>query len=361
MQKYRMKNKENIHDLIQQAIQNKIFPGIEILCAKSNSILFHEAFGHLDKSEKSNKLEKNSLFDLASLTKPIATASGILCLIESGKIHLNDDVFKYIPEFKASKSDNITIRHLLTHTSGLPDWEPLYDKNFDQTKGWKKLVNIPLKRKPDTKMVYSCLGYLLLAEIIRRISDTSLNEFCKKYIFIPLNLISFCFNPKQSLPGIVPTAYCPLRKKYLRGIVHDENSYLFGGEGGNAGLFGTITDVYGFCHFLCSKKAQQNNPILSQNQLQLFFKNLNPSHLDPRSAGWDYHTGKAEYMSCSQKMPIGSVGHLGFTGTSVWFDSISELIIIILSNRVNFSREQNIPQMRAFRPAIHQALLETVF
>jgi len=356
-----MKKIENVHNIIQNAIENKIFPGIEVLFAKSDSIIFHEVYGHFDSHKKSATLEKNSLFDLASLTKPIATACGILCLVDSGKIKPNDNVSKYLPDFKAAKTNDITIRQLLTHTSGLPDWVALYDESFNQAKGWQKLINITLERKPDTKMVYSCLGYILLAEIIRRQSNTSLNTFCQTNIFNPLNLNSLQFNPAPSINNIVPTAFCPLRKKQLRGVVHDENSYLFGGEGGNAGLFGTILDLYRFCHFLSSKKAQQAVPILSQKQLGLFLKNINPSPLEPRTAGWDYHTGQAEYMSCSRKMPVGSVGHLGFTGTSIWFDPDSGTTIIILTNRVNISREQKIPQMRAFRPTLHQALLEIIF
>ncbi|MBU3918110.1 beta-lactamase family protein [bacterium] len=351
-----------INDLVTKALNGKIFPGIEIFLAQGDSVLFHEAFGFLAKTQESKKLQKNSLFDLASLTKPLATAMAILHLYDSNKLDLKDFASNFLPELKRKETRDITISHLLTHTSGLPDWLPLFEPAFDKDTGWKRLINTKLNHKPGTKTVYSCLGYILLSEIVRRVSNTSLSNYCDKHIFSPLGLSQLLFNPSESTVDvdIVPTAYCPYRKKMLQGVVHDENAGLFEGEGGNAGLFGTIRDIYQLCAMLLSGGVLNNKRVLSRETAQLMLCNQNGSDLEPRTMGWDIKQGTPEYWSCGDLMPTGSIGHLGFTGTSIWMDPRSKIIVILLSNRVNINREENIPLMRAFRPEMHDLLFSSL-
>ncbi|MCP4757222.1 MAG: beta-lactamase family protein [Proteobacteria bacterium] len=351
---------EKVGRLVDQAIKSKIFPGIEILLAKSGTILFHQAFGRLEGTANSPQLVKNSLFDLASLTKPLATATAVLHLVESGRLNLDEKATVIIPEFYRSETAKINIRQLLTHTSGLPDWIALYESNFDKSRGWKKLVRTGLQYEPGSEAVYSCLGFILLGEIVRRISKTSLSDYCKNFIFSPLDLPNLLFNPDPARSDIVPTAYCPLRKKTLRGIVHDENAFLFDGEGGNAGLFGTAEEIHRFCLMLLSGGEINGVRVFSPRAIRNLFMNHNPVSIPPRTLGWDYNTGNAEYMSCGDLMPAGSVGHLGFTGTSLWLDPNSKIVVILLSNRINLAREENIPLMRAFRPQMHDLLLSTI-
>ncbi len=351
-----------INNLVTNAIDVKIFPGVEIFLAKGESVLFHETFGHPSKTLKNHKLRKNSLYDLASLTKPLATAIAILHLYDSGKLNLNDYACEYIPEFERNDTKDVTISHLLTHTSGLPDWLPLFEPTLDKDEGWKKLVQAKLSYNPGKSTIYSCLGYILLSEIVRRISNTSLSKYCNTSIFSPLGLRKLLFNPTKSKIdiNIIPTSYCPYRKKMLQGIVHDENAWLFDGEGGNAGLFGTMRDIYQLCKMLLSGGVLNNKRILSEKTTQLMLCNQNDSHLEPRTIGWDLKMATSEYWSCGNLMPPGSIGHLGFTGTSVWMDPNSKIIVIILSNRVNITREENMPLMRAFRPNIHNLLLSSL-
>ncbi|MFH2128825.1 MAG: serine hydrolase domain-containing protein [bacterium] len=348
-----------IDKLANSAIQNRVFPGIEILFARGNRFLFHKSYGKMDRNPDSRDLQKGALFDLASLTKPLATASAIVHLSDCGLIGLDDVASRFIGEFKTTDKAHITIAQLLTHAAGFRDWMPLYEPEFDKRKAWERLVRTPLAVKPGSAVIYSCLGYIVLAEIVRRISQISLAEYCRSRLFGPLGLNNLVFNPDPSRMDIVPTAYCPLRKKELRGVVHDENAFAFDGEGGNAGLFGTASEIHSYCRMVVSSGKLDNKRIFSAAAADRFLKNQNPPSLPPRTYGWDVNDGSEADMSCGKSMPLNSIGHLGFTGTSIWMDPVSQIFIILLSNRVNLTREDNIPLMRAFRPRMHTQLLAT--
>ncbi len=354
--------KAAVQQLVEEAIKKKTFPCIEILFAQDENIIIHESYGRLDQTQYSPPLKNNFLFDLASLTKPLATTCAVMQLSDSSLLNLHDDVRKFIPEFNRYSKETVTIAHLLTHTSGLPDWIALFDPNFEKKTGWKKLLETKLKTKPGTQTTYSCLGFILLGEVIRRISQVSLTDYCKESIFLPLGLTHLTFNPiPENLEiEIVPTAYCPYRQKMLIGKVHDENAALFDGEGGNSGLFGTAEEIHRFCRMLLNKGTFNGKRILSSTSIELMFENQNPAGLTARTMGWDIKMKNADYWSCGQLMPLKSIGHLGFTGTSLWIDPTMKLIVILLSNRVNISREENIPLMRAFRPELHDLLLSSV-
>lgn len=350
-----------IAKLARDAIKNGVFPGIEILCARGDHILFHNSYGRLDSHPDSPALRIGSLFDLASLTKPLATAAAILHLSDCGLIQLENPISRFIREFGTTEKAQITISQLLTHTGGLPDWVALYEPDFNKKSAWEKLTRTSLVYKPGSTVIYSCLGYIILAEIVRRVSQTTLRDYCRSRIYQPMGLDTLLFNPDPGQSNIVPTAYCPLRKKRLHGIVHDENSFVFDGEGGNAGLFGTAGAIHAYCRMLQSSGTLNGKRIFSAAAVDGFLKNQNAPLLPPRSYGWDINDGTEAYMSCGKKMPVGSVGHLGFTGTSIWMDPVSQLTVILLSNRVNLAREENMPLMQAFRPRMHTLLLSTLY
>jgi len=355
------KSEQPVATLVENAIKDGVFPGIEILCARGDRILFHKAYGRMDGRSDSQDLQTDSLFDLASLTKPLATAAAIVHLSDCRLVDLDSPAALFIEEFKATEKENISISQLLTHTAGFPDWTALYEPDFDKNSAWEKLKHNPLAYKPGSAVIYSCLGYIVLGEIVRRISQTTLADYCQTRIYKPLGLDDLLFNPDPGRVDIVPTAYCPLRKKLLRGDVHDENAYTFDGEGGNAGLFGTAKAVYTYCRMLLSSGKLNHQQIFSTAAVEGFFKNQNRSFLAPRTFGWDMNDGSETAMSCGNRMPPGSIGHLGFTGTSIWMDPVSQIIVILLSNRVNLAREENIPLMRVFRPKMHTLLLSTYF
>lgn len=353
------KTKRAIADLVQTAREKGLFPGIEIFCAKGEQVVYHEAFGCLDGGPERQDLRKGWLFDLASLTKPLATAPAVVHLAECGKIDLLAPASIVIEEFAESGKSGLTIAQLLTHSAGFADWLPLFEPDFDRDAAWEQLIRAPLAYEPGTAVIYSCLGYIVLGELVRRLTGDSLAAYCRRELYAPLGIENLLFNPGEGGSTIVPTAYCPLRKKWLRGLVHDENAFTFNGEGGNAGLFGTAADIHAVCRMLLS--SGRINTIFSSGALSSMVENQNPPSLPPRTFGWDVNDGNEEQMSCSDLMPPGSIGHLGFTGTSIWMDPLSKIIIILLSNRVNLSREATIPMMQAFRPAMHALLLSTLF
>ncbi|MBT7152749.1 MAG: beta-lactamase family protein, partial [Deltaproteobacteria bacterium] len=334
---------QSIATLAKNAIKDEVFPGIEILCARGDGILFHRAYGRMDRHLDSQALQTDSLFDLASLTKPLATAAAILHLSDNGLVELETPASLFIREFEATEKANISISQLLTHTAGFPDWTALYEPDFDRDSAWEKIIHVPLVYNPGSGFIYSCLGYIVLGEIVRRISQMTLADYCQTRIYKPLGLDNLLFNPDPERINIVPTADCPLRKKRLRGQVHDENAFTFDGEGGNAGLFGTASAIYTYCRMLLSSGKLNDKQIFSVAAVEGFLNNQNPSWLAPRTFGWDVNDGSETYMSCGNLMPTGSIGHLGFTGTSIWMDPVSQFVIILLSNRVNLTRDKNIP------------------
>jgi len=351
------KTKIAIRNFVEQAIRDQIFPGVEVLFAQREDIILHEVYGNINSSANSEKLPKNLLFDLASITKPLATACSIMKLLEMGELFLEQQISKVIPEVIGTDKEKITIKQLLTHTAGFPAWSALYEPNWDQTEAWDKLIRIQLEAKPGETMIYSCLGFIMLGEIIRRVSGVSLSEFCTQQLYSPLGLNNLCFKPTQEKSLIVPTSYCSVRKTLLQGIVHDENGFVFNQEGGNAGLFGNAESVYQFCRMLLNGGNSNGTQIYHPKTIGVMFKNHNKRSLSSRALGWDYNRGTSGYMSCGDYMTSGAIGHLGFTGTSLWIHPKEEIIIIVLSSRVNIEGINNRTGIFNFRPKIHNLLL----
>ena len=217
------------------------------------------------------------------------------------------------------------------------------------------VLNVPLQHPTGTAMVYSDLGYILLWEVIRRLSGQSLAEYFHQQVAHPLQMNHTAFHPLEQdwdLP-IAPTQYCPFREKLLRGIVHDENAFAFGGEAGHAGLFSTATDLHTFARMILGKGTLNGFRLLSPRTVELMTSNHNPSRLPPRGLGWDIKGDSTGYVSCGALMNKEAIGHTGFTGTSLWMEPDSGLTVIVLTNRVNISRDRNREDMIRFRPRLH--------
>ncbi|MDH4225482.1 MAG: beta-lactamase family protein, partial [Deltaproteobacteria bacterium] len=333
-----------LDQLMESALRQRIFPGLELLVAKEDEPLLHQTWGRLEISPESPDLAPGTLWDIASITKPVATATSMMILLEKGILSLEDKVAETFPEFDTEDKKGITLRHLLTHTSGLPAWVDLYQESTGQGEALQKLLHTPLKTPTGTAMIYSDLNFLLLGEMVRRGSGQSLSEFFHQNVAHPLLLNHTLFNPLDSgwdQTPVAPTQYCPFRKQLLRGVVHDENAYIFGGEGGNAGLFSTALDLARFARMIQEGGSLDGVRVLSSVTVELMISNQNPPRLAPRGLGWDMKGEGFGYMSCGDLMPPGTVGHTGFTGTSLWMDPHSGLTIIALSNRVHISREKN--------------------
>lgn len=350
---------DDLTRLVDDAIRRRIFPGIEVLVAKGDQVLLHEAWGRLEIGPDSPELARGTLWDIASVTKPVATATCLLVLLEKGLLSLEDRVAALLQEFDSPQKSSITLRHLLTHTSGLPHWSDLYSETASQAEALQRLAHITLANPTGSAMVYSDLGYLLLGEVIRRVSGQSLGEFFHQQVAHPLQLQHTAFSPLErgwALP-IAPTQYCPFRQQLLRGVVHDENSFRFGGEGGNAGLFSTATDLHRFARTMLHHGELDGVRILSARTAALMAANHNPRRLPARGLGWDIKGEGQGYASCGDLMQPGAIGHTGFTGTSLWIEPQSGLTVILLSNRVHISREKNQADMIRFRPRLHNVIV----
>ncbi|MBI3993387.1 MAG: beta-lactamase family protein [Candidatus Lambdaproteobacteria bacterium] len=355
------KSRQDLERLLEDALRRKIFPGIELLVAVGDELLLHEAWGQLEVGPEDKPLQTGTLFDIASITKPIATATCVLVLLEQGALGMEDKVARFFPEFDTPEKGGISVRHLLTHTSGLPDWVDLYSETQGPAEALQRLLNTPLGVPTGSAMIYSDVGFLILGELVRRLSGTTLAEFFHRHVGHPLGLRETSFHPlEQGLAlTVAPTQYCPYREQLLRGVVHDENSHVFGGEGGNAGLFSTARDLWRFARMILGGGALDGVRILSSRTVQRMIANHNPPRLPPRGLGWDMKGEGFGYMSCGELMRAGAVGHTGFTGTSLWIEPQEGLTVVVLTNRVNIARERNQADMMRFRPRLHNLLVST--
>jgi CubicO group peptidase (beta-lactamase class C family) len=355
---------EKLDTLINKELKTETFPGIEILYAKGSEVLLHKTWGKM-QSGNSSPLLLDTIFDIASLTKPVVTATLLLIMQEEGSLKLSDPVQFHLPEFAGRGKKRITLRHLLTHVSGLPAWKNLYESVKNPEEAHTRLMNIPLEYSPGEKMIYSCIGFLVLGEVIRKICGKDLSAVFYDKIAKPLKLRNSLFSPhknRKNLNNVAPTAYCPIRNKVLHGMVHDENSFAFAEEGGNAGLFSTAKDLHRYTQMLLKEGELNDVRILTQESVLEMLKNQNPLALTPRGLGWEIKkplsilNKTSLACSCGPNYPDDSCGHTGFTGTSLWFDPISKQIVIALSNRVNLSRENNLEAIKRFRIKLHGLL-----
>ncbi|MFC1528186.1 glycoside hydrolase family 3 N-terminal domain-containing protein, partial [Candidatus Neomarinimicrobiota bacterium] len=269
---------ENLSKILNEAVADSAFPGGVLLAAKDGKIFIHEAFGYHTYA-KEKLTGRGNIFDLASVTKVISTTSAIMKLYDEGKINLDDTVEKYIPEFvdeelEASRiRKQVTIKHLLTHTSGLPPFKLFYEIEGDCATRIDSVYKTKLDSNPGEKMVYSDIGFILLGKIIEKVSDKSLDRFVEDEIFIPLGMLDTYYNPsKKKLNRIVPTEYNQTEGEFIHGYVHDENVYSIGGVAGQAGLFSTADDLAIFCQMLLNGGKYESEKIFSSEIVDLFTK-----------------------------------------------------------------------------------------
>jgi len=356
---------KRLETLISNEIKSGTFPGVEIIYAKGSKVLLHQTWGNLESTNSSPML-LGTVFDVASLTKPVVTTTLVMMLREKGMLHLNDSVQRHLPAFTGREKERITLKHLMTHISGLPAWANLYESVENSDEARKKLLKTPLEFSPGEKMIYSCLGFLVLGEVLSKITGKSLSNLFYDKIAKPLKLHNSMFSPGKKLSDlskIAPTENCTFRKKLLRGIVHDENSFAFEEEGGNAGLFSTAKDLMRFSQLLINEGELDGVRLLSKQSISEILKNHNPVGLTPRGLGWEIKKpmstadGASWEYSCGPDFPDNSCGHTGFTGTSLWFNPETKQIVIALSNRVNISRENNIDSIKRFRVNLHGLLI----
>jgi CubicO group peptidase (beta-lactamase class C family) len=357
-----------IDSIVQSGISNRYYPCAQLIIGLNNDKIYEKSYGNLTYNENSEELKYYHLFDLASVTKVIATTSAIMVLYEQGKINLDDKVIKFIPEFDNNGKSGITINNLLLHNSGLKAWIPFY--KYYKTKGevLNAIYNITLEYTPETKFVYSDLNAILLGNIVEKISGKNFSNFCSDEIFYKLGMRDTKFNPDDK-EKCVPTEYDTYwRMKQLKGEVHDEAACILEGVSGNAGLFSNSGDLYTFMRIMLDRGKYYNpytrglkeERFVSENTIDLFTTKVSGlSYYNTRAFGWDTKPEPNKYRTqCGELFSENCFGHTGYTGTSVWCDKDRKIIVIFLTNRIYPSRGNE--GIKNIRPDLHNAIITLI-
>jgi CubicO group peptidase (beta-lactamase class C family) len=350
---------KHVDRLMKDAVANHVFPGGVLLVSKDRNIVFFEAYGDANLFS-GRKMTKETVFDLASLTKPLATTLAVMILIQQSRLTLNDPLGSILPLFKNSDKEKIRVDHLLFHNSGFPDYRPYYELLKEIEPGHRKealrefLIKETLLHPPGNQVVYSDLGFMVLCWVIEEVAGIRLDRFVLENIYRPLGLKTMFFLPVDKKPPVAEfaaTEKCPWRGKLLEGVVHDDNAYSVGGIEGHAGLFGTAGEVFNLLSELMAVYQGHVSRGVFDVDLIRHFLSLNEQ--SGRALGFDTPSSKGS--SCGRYFSKRTVGHLGFTGTSFWMDLERAIIVILLTNRIHPSRDNN--RIKAFRPKLHDTVM----
>jgi len=356
-----------IETLLERGRREGVYPGAVLLAASKGIIRLFMAVGDRALWPRPFPMEKETLFDLASLTKPLATTLAMMKLADGGKVGLDTPIQALLPRTVPEDKRSITPRLLLSHSSGFAGWMPFYlDMDHVAPTDRKaalrnQLLTLPLAYRPGTRSLYSDLGFMLLEWVIETTAGLDLPRFLAQAFYDPLTLREIGFFCSDS-PGrfsrdrFAATEACPWRKQVLQGTVHDENAYALGGSSGHAGLFGTAGDVYRLAKFLRANWRGERNGDLTPETVREFFTRQDLAHDSTWALGWD--TPSPANSSAGRHLSSASVGHLGFTGTSLWMDLEQDVIIIFLTNRIHPTRKNE--KIRLFRPVLHDRVMEVL-
>ncbi len=336
-----------IDDAVKAALQRGELPGAVVLILHQDKVVYRKAFGDRVRRPEHTLMTEDTVFDLASLTKPIATALAIMLLIEDGKLNVNDPIAKHLPAFARKEIEGITIAHLLTHTGGFIADNPLKDYQDGKEKAWQNLFALQPLAAPGSKFTYSDVGYMLLGKIVEKTSEMTLDTFTKKRIYGPLGMKETGFLPPADLKKrCAPTQ--EREGRWMLGEVHDPRAYQLGGVAGHAGLFSTADDLAIFARMLLKQGKHDGKAFLRPETVQLMTeprKVAATKGAGLRTYGWDMAT--AYSANRGDVFPKGiSYGHTGFTGTSIWLDPASGTAVIFLSNRVHPDGKGNVTKLR---------------
>ena len=345
-----------VDSIIYNGITEKAFPGAALLINLDGKTIYKKGFGNFTYDSDSPDVNPSTIYDLASLTKVIATTTAAMICIDKNYFNLDDKVEKYIPEFGTNEKENITIRNLLLHNSGLPAWKKFYNKNLTKKQILSDVYSSELDYKTGSKTVYSDLGMIVLGKIIEKVTNASLDKFCEKEIFKPLKMNDTFFNPPDSVKYRIPPTENDTywRNRLIKGEVHDETASLLGGVSGHAGLFSNVENIEKFLLMILNKGVYQNKKLINSETIDLFTKRQ--SQESSRALGWD--TKSETGSSAGNLFGKNSFGHTGFTGTSIWVDPDRNLFVVFLTNRVYPSRENK--KLLSIRPKLHDAVIRAI-
>ncbi len=403
----------SLQALIEEGLRKAVYPGAVLLVAQKEQCVFFEETGHLSLIPEPVPMKKDTIFDLASLTKPLATTLALMKLTDEGKIDLDAPLLELIKTSPLRDKKDLTPRLLLNHSAGFTDWKPFYLDLIEYPLGERKrvlrerVIEEPLAYAPGEECLYSDLGFMILEWVIEERAGETLPEYVRQHFYAPLGLKRTFFSPSPLSPptrgeershygsdvkgdeGIVDsrspigvedklcgndgnvseeanisypretfaaTEDCPWRKRVIQGEVHDENAFAVGGYSGHAGLVGVAEEVYKIVSLLMDHYQGHRDDYFKIETVKEFFKRQDIVDGCTWALGWD--TPSPQDSSSGKYFSPNSVGHLGFTGTSIWIDLEQDVIVILLTNRVHPTR--NNEKIKAFRPQLHDVVMETL-
>ena len=339
--------------VLKDGIERRAFPGAAFAVARRGETVLQGAIGRFTYDEASEDVTLSTIYDIASLTKVIATTSMAMLLYEGGKLDLSQAVIEVLPEFAGddSRRNRITVEMLLAHSSGLPAYVKLFLQSKDRISLLRLAFHVPLEVDPGTRAEYSDIGFILLGELLQRVAGEELDSFCRRELLTPLNMRSTFYRPSKHLRDNIPPTVedREFRHRVIQGEVHDENASVMGGVAGHAGLFSNTSDLMKFSSAMigCGPK------LFDAKSIALFTRRCSRPADTSRSLGWDTpSTPSQSGKYFSQR----SYGHLGYTGTSLWIDGEREIAIALLTNRTWPHRESQL--IKQIRPAFHDAVME---
>jgi CubicO group peptidase (beta-lactamase class C family) len=344
--------------VVARGVAERAFPGAVLAVGKDGSLAHLRAFGRLHYGPEAEEVRPDTIYDLASLTKIVVTTTAAMILVDEERLDLAQPVSAFVPAFRGGAKDRVTVEQLLTHSSGLDWWSPLYLELKGREEYLRRIEAMDLVYEPGTKSLYSDLGVILLGEVLERVAGEPLDAFAKRRVLDPLAMKDTAYRPGTELrPRIAPTEDDPWRGRLLRGEVHDENAFALGGVAPHAGLFGTAGDLARFAQMLLYGGVFEHQRIVSRKTVERFTRRAGIAG-SSRALGFDTPTsgdgarsstpGAPGYSSAGSLLSEGSFGHTGFTGTSLWIDPTRRLFVILLTNRVHPRRDNDaIRQVRA--------------
>jgi len=353
---------KSVSEVIEKAIADRAFPGATLAVGFRGKLSVH-AYGNLRYDAKSPAVKPDTMYDIASLTKVVVTTTLVEKLFEGdfpSPLSLDAPIERYLPEWSSGPQPDwrhkVTVRNLMTHTSGLPPFKEYWRTSTSREETLRRIFAEPLEYEPGTKVVYSDLGIILMAEIIQRLTGEPLEKLASEYIFGPLGMKNSMYNPPKDLwPEIAPTEFdSQLRHRLVQGEVHDENAYAIGGVSGHAGVFSTAPDLAAFCQMLLNGGVYGHQRVLRRATIAEFTA-PQPLARNTRTLGWVVPT---ENSSSGHYFSSHSYGHTGFTGTTIWIDPDRQLFVVLLTNRVHPTRENH--KIAEVRPAVHDAIMKAL-
>ena len=341
---------------VQQAIESGVFPGGVLLVTQKGRIAYWKAYGRFTYESDSQPVKPDTCYDLASLTKVLATTPAVFKLMEQHNLSLTDSLSRFYPWLEGTPQGEVQLIDLLYHRSGWPDWLPLYESHSNRQEMIDAILKTPLSFPRGSRIVYSDLGFMVLGDVVERVSGRPLDAFCRNQFFDPMGLQSLRFRPAQEAwNAIPPTGHDSFRARVVQGEVNDANAFQMGGVAGHAGLFGHALDVAAMAQMLLQRGIYLTARHLRGSTVEVMTR-VEEVEGVRRAAGWDVPAKKNS--SAGRYFSAKTIGHLAFTGPSVWVDLAQEVIVVFLCNRSH--PDPAINRMSEFRPGLHDRVMHQV-